>query len=141
METIIGDEFIKKVIPLIDNAVHSVKIINYDWRWYVNDVGYATSQFNQAIIRAIGRGIGVFAILEHDSIIKRISALGASARKINLPRLVHAKVILIDDKICVVGSHNLTEYAFTKNFEVSLFFEDTDIAKQLDTFFQNLWLL
>ena len=139
IELINGSEFPDKVIPLIDNAKESIFIINYDWRWYPNDPACEVQLFNQSFVRALNRGVGVFAVLHHANIVNTLKQLGASAKTLATSRLVHAKIILIDENILIIGSHNLTQYAFTKNFELSVIIKDDFDFKQILKYFDNLW--
>ena len=50
--TIIGAEFVKKVIPIIKTAKNTIDIIVYDWRWYPDQIGSRIQKFNNTIIDA-----------------------------------------------------------------------------------------
>jgi len=52
---------------------------------------------------------------------------------------VHAKMLLIDNRIAVVGSHNLTKMGLTKNLEISLAVTFDNPQNELVAYFQNLW--
>lgn len=47
------------------------------------------------------------------------------------PRMLHAKTLLVDDALAIVGSANFDHRSFRLNFEVSVLFDDTGIAAQL----------
>ena len=139
METIIGSEFPKKVIPLIENAVKTIEIIVFDWRWYPQDPGASVQLFNQAIVRAVRRGVKVCALANNDEIIRTLRENGVDARRIKIKNLLHCKLILIDSGLVIIGSHNYTQMAFQSNLEVSVIFEDKLTADRLKIFFYNLW--
>ena len=141
MQTIIGKEFPAKVIPLIDGAKHSIRVVVFDWRWYANDPGAATQQFNQAVVRAAKRGVSVQAIVNFPELAKTLSLLGCQAKKLTTKNLVHVKMIIIDDLTVVIGSHNFTQNAFTTNYEASIIFEDKENAESLIKFYNELWQL
>jgi len=141
MQTIIGWEFPEKVIPLINEAKSKIRIVVFDWRWYPNDPGSSCQLFNQSLVRAVRRGVDIGAITNFEGIAKTLEALGIKAKKIRVADIVHCKFIIIDDYFVVIGSHNFTQNAFTKNFEASVIFEDTEAAKKLLEFFEKLWLL
>lgn len=44
-------------------------------------------------------------------------------------RCVHAKFIIVDGRLLLTGSHNLTNQSLTQNFEVSLLIRDPDIIQ------------
>ena len=141
MESIIGSEFPKKVIPLIDNAKHSIKICVFDWRWYPDNPGSPVQLFNQSIIRAVNRGVSVSAITNFVDIVSTLVSLGVKAKKLTSKNLVHAKIMIIDGQIVVLGSHNYTQNAFTMNYEISMMSDDIEFADPYIKFYASLWSL
>jgi len=139
MQAIIGKQFPKIIIPKIDEAKQSIKIIVFDWRWYANDPGNPVQLFNQALVRAVRRGVVVKAVANFPDIVKTLQAVGVEAKKLTTKNLVHAKMIIVDEKIVVVGSHNISVPAFTTNYEVSTMFEDEQAAKEYSQFFDSVW--
>ena len=139
METIIGSQFPKKVIPLIDNAVKSIDIIVFDWRWYPQDPGASVQLFNQAIVRAVRRGVTVRAIVNNNEILTTLKEVGVEVKRLKIKELVHCKFMIIDDGLVVTGSHNYTQSAFQMNLEASVVFEDLGVASEFKSFFNNLF--
>lgn len=138
MEAILGKQFPLKVIPLIDKAKNSIKIVVFDWRWYPNDPANPVQLFNQAIVRAIRRGVKVDVVSNCDDVLKILREQGCRAVKPGTKNLVHAKFLIFDDKDLVIGSHNFSQSAFTMNFEVSTLIEDClDISTYIK-FFNSL---
>jgi phosphatidylserine/phosphatidylglycerophosphate/cardiolipin synthase-like enzyme len=138
-EVIIGKEFPDKVKPLIENAKNSIKIIVFDWRWYVNDPGNAVQLFNQTIVRASRRGVKIEAIVNHTDILTPLKENGIQAKKLNITGLVHAKLMIIDDNIVILGSHNYTHNAFVINHEISIILKECNVVKDFNLFFTSLW--
>jgi phosphatidylserine/phosphatidylglycerophosphate/cardiolipin synthase-like enzyme len=139
MEAIIGKEFPEKVIPLIDQAKNTIDIVVFDWRWYPQNPGSPVQLFNQAIARAVKRGVIVRAIANTPQIVDILNSIGARAKKLTTPHLVHAKIMIIDDRFLIIGSHNYTETAFLMNFEVSVIIEDEKVIRRVKEFFNNLY--
>jgi len=139
MQTIIGKEFPDKVIPLIDNAKQSIKIIVFDWRWYPNEPGNPVQLFDQAIIRAKRRGIDISVVSNVQDVVGILKQQNIKAVRPNIAKLIHTKMILIDDKILVIGSHNLTQSAFTMNFELSVIVESETTLDRFAKYFDNLF--
>ena len=139
METIIGSEFPKKVIPLIENSKKTMDIIVFDWRWYPQDPGASVQLFNQAIVRAVRRGVRVRAIANNDEIVKILNSVGCEAKRLLTKKLVHSKMMVIDGNIVVVGSHNYTESAFQMNLELSVILDNLENVADFSNFFQNLF--
>ena len=140
METIIGRQFPEKVIPLINEAKKSIDIIVFDWRWYPNDPGNSVQLFNQSIVRAVRSGVCVRAIANSKEIVETLQKVGAQAKKLLTKNLVHAKIMIIDNKIVVIGSHNYTQMAFQMNYEISVILRDVENMSNFADFFSDLWL-
>lgn len=119
-EFISGREYPAKVIPLIEQAKGSIDIIVFDWRWYPQDPGASVQLFNQAIIRAARRGVRIRAITNNDEINKILIEAGVSAKRIQTKKLMHCKLMVIDERIVITGSHNYTQSAFQMNLEYSV---------------------
>jgi phosphatidylserine/phosphatidylglycerophosphate/cardiolipin synthase-like enzyme len=139
MEAIIGKEFPKKVIPLIEEAKKSIKIIVFDWRWYPHDPANPVQLFNQALVRAKRRGVDIKVLTNMSDIISILNNLGIEARKLTSKNLLHAKVMIIDDEILIIGSHNYTQSAFTMNLEVSIIIKDQQEISRVINYFNNLY--
>ena len=139
IETIIGRQFPTKVIPLIDNASKSIDVIVFDWRWYPQDPGASVQLFNQAIVRAVRRGVKVRVIANNAEIVNILNELGCQAKKLASKNLVHAKMMLIDAEIVIVGSHNYTQSAFQMNYELSVILDKPENISDYFSFFDNLY--
>ena len=138
-EAIIGSDFPKKLIPLIENSKKSIDIIVFDWRWYPQDPGAQCQLFNQAIIQATRRGVKVRAIANNDEIVKVLNQNGCEAKRILTKKLVRSKMMIIDGEIVVTGSHNYTESAFQMNLELSVILNNLENIADFSNFFQNLY--
>jgi len=139
MEILIGREFYQKVVPLIEKAKNSIYIIVFDWRWYVGGLGSYIQNFNQAIVRAARRGVKVKAVVNTERIAQILRDLGIESKKASTMNLVHCKVMIIDEEIAIVGSHNYTESALTTNYEVSVMIKGRENISRLIEFFNNLY--
>lgn len=141
MKSIIGKEFSAKVCPLVDQAMYNIDIIVYDWRWYENDPGNPVQLFNQSIVRAVRRGVKVRAIINSELILKILRNVGCDAKRVVSKKLVHAKLIILDQKHVVLGSHNFSQSAFTLNQEVSVYLPDFVDTPRLLTYFNSLFII
>lgn len=136
---IIGKEFPDKVIPLIEQAKNSIFIIVYDWRWYSDQIGSAIQKFNNSIINAAQKKKRVRVITNRSYINEILPQLNIQVKKIHSKRTLHTKLMIIDNEIAILGSHNYTMNAFTINHEVSVILQDEQIVKRLSLYFENLW--
>jgi phosphatidylserine/phosphatidylglycerophosphate/cardiolipin synthase-like enzyme len=138
-EILIGREFARQVIPLIKNAKKSIDIIVYNWLWYPNEIGSKIQNFNHAIIVANRGGIEVKAVVQKTLIAEILRREKVKVRKIQSGRVLHTKLMIIDDSIAIVGSHNYTMNAFNINYEVSVIIHEQKIVKDLKKYFSNFF--
>lgn len=136
---IIGSDFPKKVIPLLNEAKKNIDIIVYDWRWYPNQPAHSVQQFNSALVRAVARGVSVRAVLNSALLLPILNKVGIKATRLKDKRTLHSKMILIDSKILIIGSHNFTRNAFGSNIESSVAIEIPENVKRFSEFFENLY--
>lgn len=139
MQTIIGSQFPAIVTSLVKDAKKSIDIIVYDWRNYPQDPGCKAQLFNESIIQACRRGVKVRALVNFGHILNYLKQNNIEAKKLQTETLLHCKVMIIDEKIAIVGSHNYTQHAFTINFELSMQFEIDETTNDIINFFNNLW--
>ncbi len=140
IEPILGIEFPHVVIPLLAQAKKSIRVIVFDWRWYPDSPGNPVQAFNHEIVKAVRRGCSVEVVTNSETVIATLRQQGIKAKKLAVKNLVHAKLMLIDDEICVLGSHNYTQSAFTMNFEASVLMRDAFACLEFLRFFNSLFL-
>ena len=128
---LIKREYPKEVIPLIEKAKNSIKIIVYEWRWYENQLGSSIQLFNNAIIRAKKRGVEVKAVLKNQKISKKLKDQKIWVKEVDFSKTLHVKLIIIDNEIVILGSHNFTLNAFHINDEVSVIIRSPEIVEKL----------
>lgn len=137
---LIGPQYPTKVIPLIENARWEILIVVYDWRWYPDDPGATIQIFNQKIIWKAQRGVKVRAILNNFDTARILNENNIDARVKNFNKLLHTKLLLIDENISVLGSHNLTKNAFERNLECSVIIDNEEVNKIYREYFENIWI-
>lgn len=139
MQVIIGSDYPKIVIPLIESAKRNVDIVIYDWRWYQDQIGHPVQQFNDSIVRASKRGVLVRAVINSASNLELLKSVGIKARILKDRRTLHTKLIIIDDTTLIIGSHNFTRNAFGANIETSIVTNIEPENTRLRDFFNNIY--
>lgn len=129
----------KQVRPLIDEAMNSIDICVFDWRWYPQSPASVAQLFNQAIVRAARRGVQVRAIVNSADVATILKQAGAETKKIQSAHLLHTKLMIIDGQTVITGSHNYTQSAFSANYELSVILRDCINLAPIQNFFNNLW--
>lgn len=138
-DVVVGSDFEKKVIPLINNAKKNIDILMYDWRWYENEPANPIQQFNIAIVNASKRSVQIRVITNKDTILDILKSQKILAKVIKDHRTLHSKMILIDSEILIIGSHNLTKNAMTSNHELSIICTVPQENTRIIELFNNLF--
>jgi len=138
---LVSKEFPQRVIPLIQGARQSIDIIVFDWRWYPDQIGSNIQIFNNAIVKAVRNGLRCRAITNFNSNLKIFDELRIQTKKWNSKKTLHTKLLIIDNKIAILGSHNYTMNAFNLNHEVSILIDQPLFVARLKEYFNNLWQL
>lgn len=139
MITLIGSEYPTKMIDLFNAAKKSIDIVVYDWRWYEDHIGHPVQQFNMSLVRAAQRGVRVRAVINSKDLIEKLNSLKIKARQLGDKRTLHSKLVMIDDNLLIIGSHNFTRNAFTSNIETSIIVDMSEDSTRLKDFFNNIY--
>lgn len=138
-ELVIGKDYSKIILDSINGAQSSIYILMFVWKWRMRDPTSDIALINQAILHASKRGIKVYVFCNFSGMAEHLNTLGINAKAWQKTKLMHAKGILIDEKLLMVGSHNLTEPAMCFNVEVSALLYDVDVCQQFKRYFLSLW--
>jgi len=122
-EILIGHEYSKMGRKLIKEAKDEILISVFLWNFYFGDPGCEASKFNQEIINAVKRGVKVKGLVSSTAKIKKMIECGCQIKESTFANKLHNKVMIIDQKYVILGSHNLTKNALGRNYEVSMLFE------------------
>lgn len=136
---VIGADFPKVAIPLLDSARESVRVIVFDWRYYRAVPSHPVSMFNLAFARAAKRGVSVRALVNSDAIIGFLKSMDCDARRLHSTKLLHSKMLLVDDTKLLMGSHNYTQHAFCMNEEMSVLLDLSHRENSFTKYFDRLW--
>lgn len=138
---IIGKEFPSFVIPYINQASHSIRLAVFEWIFTIDSVKAPLSDFNRSLVDASKRGVDVRVLVSSRDLAKLLKAHGLNSRFFGSKGLFHMKLIIIDDRIVVLGSHNFTFSAFNSNHECSACFRLETGDNRFCEYFDNLYNL
>lgn len=137
-QIVVSREYPLVLIPMIKAATQSIKILMYSWRWYPEQVGSNIQKFNNEIIKANRRGVQVSAVVNFDDFSRHILAENINIKATPTANTMHIKMILIDSKYLITGSHNLTMNAFEINHEMSIITDDKESINACELFFDRV---
>ncbi|HVO66601.1 MAG TPA: phospholipase D-like domain-containing protein [Syntrophales bacterium] len=97
----------------------------------------------RSLLRAAARGVRVRLLLPARSDVPIVRLLGRSYYSVLLRKgidiyemeyeILHAKVMLIDGRQTVMGSANIDQRSFHRNFEINFIIDDEDFGRQIQT--------
>ncbi len=142
IELLEGNHYFPRVKQLLEKAESSIYVVMYEMRYYSQYPLSPSNQLIQELIKAGKRGVNVTVILDVSSynekntqrnkeVGKILSKNGIEVKYDSMDITTHAKVVIVDERYCVVGSHNWSYYALTKNKEVSLLLDSPALAEEI----------
>lgn len=145
-EVLAGASYFQAVRMAISNAVLSIDIQMYFIIANPGDRYDPVSTLIDELIKAHKRGVKVRVVLE-DSKFKEnqyaytLLACNGIDVRFDTPRsLLHSKVVVVDRRICIVGSANWSRAAFIDNYEVSVLIDSEDRAREILESFTRIQL-
>ena len=101
----------------------------------------------RSLLRAAGRGVRVQLVLPAKSDVPIVSLLSRSSYGLllrggveiyeRLGTVLHAKVMLIDDRWGVIGSANLDHRSFHRNYEVNVIVDSREFGREVAAMFEE----
>ncbi len=144
MRVLFGSEYYQELKRLFSVAEKSVLVVSFLFR--------ERSHFGKDIIELLRslvvRGVQVYYVLNSqlaantsvrqvDNLVRRFNSLGIHAFKWHTSAVCHAKVVVVDQRYCLIGSHNISDRAITRNIEISVSFENEREAQRIFDYFVN----
>ena len=150
IQSAIATDYPKVVVPLIQSASHKIDVIMYEWKWYTHESAGGVEKFNLAFQGAGRRGVKVRVLLNIESMGHAITQINTRTEQFlrmagievkfgQTGVATHAKMIIIDDRILILGSHNISKGSFSKNQEASIVVEGPEAIRPYIDYFHLLW--
>jgi len=142
IEILENREYYYELLELINSANETIYVIMYVMKYDPDDPFDPANDLIRALVNASNRGVNVNVILEsevstNDEAYWYLKSNGVSVYYDNGSR-THAKIVIIDSRIIIVGSHNWTESALWYNNEVSLIVYSRELANHLISYFNEI---
>jgi phosphatidylserine/phosphatidylglycerophosphate/cardiolipin synthase-like enzyme len=146
---LLADEaYYPALLGQIRAARKSIDLVTYLWK-----ISAAINSKPGELVRALGearrRGVIVRVILENSGYDEELNRAnreaaaqlqqeGITATFDAAAVTTHAKMVVIDHRFCLIGSHNLTQSALEKNHEISVMMDNPRLAGELGTYMDRL---
>ncbi len=150
IQAIIASDYPKVVVPLIVSARSNIEILMYEWKWYGHESAGGVQKLNLALVAAARRGVKIRVLMNSEAMGHAITKIngrtmsflqryGMEVKMGQFGGVVHAKMMILDDDWLVLGSHNYSKSAFSRNQEASIAVRGREEIKRYRDFFKNLW--
>ncbi|MDK6028116.1 phospholipase D-like domain-containing protein [Ignisphaera sp. 4213-co] len=143
---LLDKEYLKTVSTLLQNANKSIYIIMYAMKYDPKESGDPVNTLLNTIVLKNKEGIDVKIIVDdvtYKDYPETISYLINNKINVKLDessgKTTHAKIVIVDNKTAVIGSHNWTESALTLNHEVSIETNCSEVVEKLLKYFNMIW--
>lgn len=134
---------------MIQEAKTSLRVMMFEMGYYDKHPNTPTNLLIRELIEAKRRGVKVEVILEVREGKERTTERNRQTGKIlseggveviydPLFKTMHAKCMVVDDNLTLLGSANWTYYAMTSNNEVSILIRSKEMAKELIDYFNRV---
>ena len=145
-----SDNYFSTLRDSILSAQSSVQILLYQFNRYVGNSTSKVNLITHALLKAHQKNVSIQIILNtsfhskqagqvNQSTVEFFRHQGISARLASPGLRIHAKVFIIDQSAVILGSHNLSERALSRNIELSLYIEDKLLAEEITQLFNQIW--
>ena len=134
---------------MIQEAKHSIQVMMFEMGYYDEHPNTPSNLLIKELISAKKRGVKVEVILEvkeeEDRTTKRnrhtgkiLSEGGVEVIYDSLSKTTHAKLMVVDGQLSLLGSTNWTYYALTNNNETSVLVRSKEVAKAFVDYFNQV---
>jgi len=149
VQLVLDAQYFQVAKKMIQEAKHSVQVMMFEMGYYDRNPNTPSNLLIKELIDAKKRGVKVEVILEvregEDRTAKRnrhtgkiLSEGGVEVIYDPLFKTTHAKLMMVDGKITLLGSTNWTYYALTNNHEASILIRSKEVAKAFTDYFNQV---
>jgi len=146
---LLNRDYFPEVKKIINDSNRSIRMIMFEASYYEKFKNSPSNQLIDALIMAKKRGVDVEVILDirqknDRSTIrnletgKKLTNAGVKVIFDTEQVTTHSKLLIVDEKIVIIGSTNWTYNALTSNHESSIVFESRETAAKLLGFFEKI---
>lgn len=136
---IVNRDYLPTVLGLIHSATQSIEFIQLE----CND-DRIMAQVEEALAVAVRRGVTVRGLLDdgvdfNAAAVTRWQALGVDVKPDTPAKMTHAKLVIVDGRVVLLGSTNWTGNSMYNNNEANVLVTDPAIADYFTRYLATLW--
>lgn len=149
VQVVLDDQYFQVAKKMIQEAKHSIQVMMFEIGYYDEYPMALSNLLVRELINAEKRGVKVEVILEvkegQDRTTERnrqtgkiLSEGGVEVIYDSPSKTTHAKLMVVDGKLSLLGSANWTYYALTSNNEASILVRSKEVAKAFVDYFNRV---
>jgi phosphatidylserine/phosphatidylglycerophosphate/cardiolipin synthase-like enzyme len=149
VQLVLDTQYLQVAKKMIQEAKHTIQVMMFEMGYYDEHPNTPSNLLIKELISAKKRGVKVEVILEvreqEDRTTKRNRHTGKilSEGKVeviydSLSKTTHAKLVVADGQLILLGSTNWTYHALTTNNETSVLIRSKEVAKALQDYFNRV---
>jgi phosphatidylserine/phosphatidylglycerophosphate/cardiolipin synthase-like enzyme len=149
VQLVTNAQYFQTAQKIIQESKESIHVIMFEMGYYDDHPNTPSNLLIKELIAAKKRGVKVEVILDvregEDRTTKRnrhtgkiLSEGGVYVIYDPLSKTTHAKLMIVDGRLALLGSTNWTYYALTDNNEVSVLVKSKEVAKEMIDYFNRV---
>jgi phosphatidylserine/phosphatidylglycerophosphate/cardiolipin synthase-like enzyme len=149
VQLVLDAQYFQVAKKMIQEAKHSVQVMMFEMGYYDEHPNTPSNLLIKELISAKKRGMKVEVILEvkegEDRTTQRnrhtgkiLSEVGVEVIYDSPSKTTHAKLMVVDGQLSLLGSTNWTYYALTNNNEASILVRSREVAKAFTDYFNRV---
>ena len=135
--------YFEEALGIISNAKRSIHVVSFEVKYYRSFPSSLQNRLVRELIYAKDRGVDVKIVVDEYSKENNAYSIlrenGVDVRYDGEGATTHAKLIIVDGEIVLLGSTNLSYYGLEKNGEANVLIEDEKTAQNFEKYFRSIW--
>ncbi len=139
-------EYMSNLLYLLDHADSYVHVIMFVVKYDAREENDPVNQVLHRLVDLADRGVDVRIIVDdatlrsYSDTIRFLKDHGINVKlDESSGRTTHTKMVIIDGEILLVGSHNWTESALSRNHEATILVRDSTIIGEAEEYFEAIY--
>ncbi len=143
LKLLVEEDYYDTLVKLLNRANSSIYVAMFSMKYDPDDEDDPANDLIEALGAAAEKGIHVVVVLDdypsyNYETAEHLEAHRVEVHIVSARETMHAKVVVIDSKIVVLGSHNWSEAGLAFNHEVSILIRSHSMAEQLASYIVSL---
>lgn len=145
---VLDNQFVAQANALVENAKSSIDISTFKAEITSKTRGLVLLGFFEKLMQKAKQGVRIRVLLNWNQdrksvaktnlfVMRKLKENNIKVRHLRNNRCCHAKIILVDKKTALLGSHNLSVKSVGSNFELSYLIPDPESINQLSSVFDH----